>query len=155
MHLYQLANRIEYPYCNVSMYRFTGFNWVELLQGGGRWELRVKGNLAPRADNGRINSSPIAAIPPLVRLRHGTTHTIVIPSMYEHTQYWHVALSYLPQQLLLGVHGYYGNMIPLLHLLSYVYHHFAMQGAMHTHILCLYIICKWASGNSGRTQKRL
>ena len=66
------------------MYRFTGSAWVALLQGGSGWELRVKGNLAPRADNGRINSSPITAIPPLVRLRHGATHTIVIPGRYEH-----------------------------------------------------------------------
>ena len=101
------------------MYRFTGSAWVALLQGSGGWELRVKGNLAPRADNGRINSSPIAAIPPLVRLRHGTTHTIVIPSMYEH---YCVSCMYtivltccfiIPHQLFhLGVHGYHGNMMP-------------------------------------------
>ena len=68
----------------VSMYRFTNSAWITLLQGGGGWGLRVKGNLTPRADNGRINSSPIAAIPPLFRLRHGTTHTFTIPGMYEH-----------------------------------------------------------------------
>ena len=66
------------------MYRFTGGSWARVFPRGSRWELRVKGNLAPRADNGRINSSPIAAIPPLVRLRHGTTHTFAIPGMYEH-----------------------------------------------------------------------
>ena len=75
----------DYDTYIVSMYRFTGAAWVGLLQGSGSWELRVKGNLAPRADNGRINSSPITAVPPLVRLRNGIMHTIIIPGMYVRT----------------------------------------------------------------------
>ena len=63
----------------LALCRFTGGNWISLVQGGGGWEIRVKGNLAPRADNGRINSSPTTAVPPVLRLRHGATHTITIP----------------------------------------------------------------------------
>ena len=62
--------------------RYTGFNWISLVQKGGlnlRWEIRVKGDLTPRPDNGRINSSPTTAVPPVLRLRHGVTHTITIP----------------------------------------------------------------------------
>ena len=39
----------------------------------------MKGSLAPRADNGKINSSPITAVSPVLRLRHGATHNITIP----------------------------------------------------------------------------
>ena len=39
----------------------------------------MKGSLSPRADNGRINSSPTTAVSPVVTLRHGVTHTITIP----------------------------------------------------------------------------
>ena len=59
--------------------RFTGNAWISLFQGGGRWEIRVKGDLSPRADNGRINSSPTTAVSPIVRLRHGITHIITLP----------------------------------------------------------------------------
>ena len=61
--------------------RYTGGDWITLVQGGGSasWEVRVKGNLSPRPDNGRINSSPTTAVSPVFRLRHGATHTITIP----------------------------------------------------------------------------
>ena len=61
------------------LFRYTGTAWITLVQGGGNWEIRVKGNLAPRPDNGRINSSPTTAVFPVVRLHHGATHTITIP----------------------------------------------------------------------------
>ena len=61
------------------MCRYKGGNWVTLVQGGGSWEVCVKGDLSPRGDNGRINSSPITAFFSVVTLRHGVTHTITIP----------------------------------------------------------------------------
>ena len=65
--------------------RYTGGNWISLVQGGGGWEVRVKGNLSPRTDSGRINSSPTTAVSPVFRLRHGATHTITIPGLSECT----------------------------------------------------------------------
>ena len=59
--------------------RFTGSSWIKLVRGGDRWEIRVKGNLSPRPDNGRINSSPIPVVSPVYRLQHGATYTITIP----------------------------------------------------------------------------
>ena len=65
--------------CHVYPYRYTGSAWIELVQGSGKWEVRVKGNLSPRTDNGRINSSPTAAVSPVIVLQHGVAHTITIP----------------------------------------------------------------------------
>ena len=59
--------------------RYTGNAWIGLVYGGGRWEIRVKGNLAPRSDNGRINSSPVTTSTPIVRLQSGCMHTYRIP----------------------------------------------------------------------------
>ena len=64
------------------MYRYTGGDWIALVRGGGSWEVRVKGNLTVRPDTGRINTSPITAISPILRLQHGCNHTIDIPSMH-------------------------------------------------------------------------
>ena len=60
---------------------YTGCCWNTLVQvnGSADWEVRVKGDLTPRSDNGRINSSPTTAVPPVLTLRHGATHTITIP----------------------------------------------------------------------------
>ena len=59
--------------------RFIGSAWIALVRGGGSWEIRVKGNLSPRSDNGRINSSPTTVVSPVYRLQHGATYTITIP----------------------------------------------------------------------------
>lgn len=58
-----------------------------MVDGGSKagWELRVKGNLSRRADNGLINTSPISTMAPIVRLQHGCNHTIVIPGRAEMT----------------------------------------------------------------------
>ena len=61
--------------------RFTDCCWITIVQAGGfaNWAVRVKGNLSPRADNGKINSSPTTAVSPVFRLRHSGTHIINIP----------------------------------------------------------------------------
>ncbi|KAL3881472.1 hypothetical protein ACJMK2_027911 [Sinanodonta woodiana] len=58
---------------------FTGGAWISLVKGGSNWELRVKANLAPRTDTGRVNTAPQVDISPIVRLIHGCHHTIWIP----------------------------------------------------------------------------
>lgn len=64
---------------NFYIDRFTGCCWISLAAGGYRWELRVKGNLSQRADTGLINTSPVSAMSPVVRLQYGCNHTIQIP----------------------------------------------------------------------------
>ena len=59
--------------------RYASGDWVLLVEGGGGWEVRVKGNLTRRADNSRVNMSPVTSVTPMVRLRHGCSHRIVIP----------------------------------------------------------------------------
>ena len=49
--------------------------------GGGWWEVRVKVDLTLRADTGRINTSPVTAVLPIIRLQHGCSHTIQIPGV--------------------------------------------------------------------------
>lgn len=60
--------------------RYTSCCWISTLVYGrdSYWEVRVKGNLSPRPDNGMINSSPVTTITPIVRLQHGCTHDVRI-----------------------------------------------------------------------------
>ena len=39
----------------------------------------MKGQLTPRSDNGQINSSPVSATTPIVRLQRGCTRVINLP----------------------------------------------------------------------------
>ena len=68
---------------NFCCYSFASSAWIDTLVigAGRRWEVRVKGNLTPREDTGMINTSPITAMLPIVRLQHGCDHTIEIPGM--------------------------------------------------------------------------
>lgn len=63
------------------IFRYASGDWIRTLAVGaeGEWEIRVKGTLATRADTGLVNSSPISAIFPVVRVRQGCDHTIRIP----------------------------------------------------------------------------
>lgn len=58
--------------------RFIGCCWIGLVTGGGDWEVRVKGDLTTRPD-GKVNSSPVTASTPIIRLQHGCQHVIKIP----------------------------------------------------------------------------
>ena len=49
---------------------------------GASWELRMYVNLTRRSDTGRLNTSPVATMTPIVRLKYGCNHSIVIPGMY-------------------------------------------------------------------------
>ncbi|PFX27261.1 Oncoprotein-induced transcript 3 protein [Stylophora pistillata] len=55
--------------------------WISLANGGnGDWFLSTSVNLTKRQDNGRINSSPISALSPIVRHQQGCSKTITIPA---------------------------------------------------------------------------
>lgn len=54
-----------------------------MRSGGSSWEVRVKGNLARRTDNGLINTSPISTMAPVVRLQYGCNHMLQIPGNTE------------------------------------------------------------------------
>ena len=69
--------------CHSYTVRFTGCCWISLVTGGRWWEIRVKGNLTQRADNGLINTSPISTMSPVVRLQYGCNHTLHIPGNAE------------------------------------------------------------------------
>ncbi|XP_056016084.1 uncharacterized protein LOC125677338 isoform X2 [Ostrea edulis] len=56
-----------------------GGGWISLLSGGGRWDMRTTVDLNRRRDTGQINSSPVSAMPPIIRLQHGCDHNITIP----------------------------------------------------------------------------
>ena len=60
-------------------FRFTGNAWASLTQGGGRWEVHVKGDLSIRPDTNSINSSPVTGMLPIVRVQHGCPSAIHIP----------------------------------------------------------------------------
>ena len=81
LRVFSYFSHILYICMPCAHFSFMGSSWPNLVNGGAssRWEVRVKGNLTSRPDNKRINSSPITIVPPLVRLRHGTTQTITIP----------------------------------------------------------------------------
>ena len=63
----------------ICLYRYASCCWISLNQGGGSWEIRVRMNLAPRSDNGLINSSPITNMPPIVRVQRQCNNRIAVP----------------------------------------------------------------------------
>ena len=69
-----------------SMFRYSSCCWITLANGQDpSWEVRVKGNLTRRADNGLINTSPISTMAPVVRLQYGCNHMLQIPGNAELT----------------------------------------------------------------------
>ena len=73
-----------YYYIAKIIYRFAGNAWLSLASGGGRWELRVRGNLTYREDTGLVNTPPVVNIPSLIRIQQGCSHTIEIPGSYDY-----------------------------------------------------------------------
>ena len=66
------------------MYRYSGCCWISTLIFGsdGDWDVLVRGNLTRREDTGQINSSPVSAMSPILRLQYGCRHVIRIPGEY-------------------------------------------------------------------------
>ena len=68
-----------------SFDRFRGNAWITLVSGGGNWELRTTANLTRRSDTGQVNSSPVSAMQPIVRIQHGCNASIAIPGNEFHS----------------------------------------------------------------------
>ncbi|XP_015760399.1 PREDICTED: uncharacterized protein LOC107339598 isoform X2 [Acropora digitifera] len=59
---------------------YEGYNWISLVhESGASWQLRMYVNLTVRDDTGRMNTSPVTTMTPIVRLKFGCNHTIFIP----------------------------------------------------------------------------
>ena len=52
------------------------------MGGGSSMTMLVMANLTIRKDTGRINTSPISAIQPVIRMIVNATTTVVIPGIY-------------------------------------------------------------------------
>ena len=79
-----ILNFVSACICVCPLFSYIGYNWINLLQGGGAWEVRVKGSFTPRSDNGKINSSPITIFAPITKLQRGRSHSIPVLGMYKH-----------------------------------------------------------------------
>ena len=60
-------------------FRYSRCCWVSLNSGGGSWSLSTTVNLTRRADTGQINSSPVSASIPIIRVQSGCSQVIRIP----------------------------------------------------------------------------
>ena len=57
-----------------------GLFWIDLNIGRfSGWEVRVKGDLVARGDNGKINTPPVTTMRPLVRLHYNSSGKLRIP----------------------------------------------------------------------------
>ena len=71
-----------YTIPKVSLYKasFTGCCWISLYNGmAPAWEIPVSINSLVRTDTGKINSSPITKMFPVIRIRSGLQQKITIP----------------------------------------------------------------------------
>ncbi|PFX27260.1 CUB and zona pellucida-like domain-containing protein 1 [Stylophora pistillata] len=71
----KMKNRIHSEYTS-----YSSCCWISLTNGGGNWFLSTTANLTVRPDIGKINSSPISALSPIVRHQQGCPKTITIPA---------------------------------------------------------------------------
>lgn len=72
----------EGPNTKFSIRSYEGSNWISLVHhSGASWQLRMYVNLTVRNDTGRMNTSPVTTMTPIVRLKFGCNHTIFIPGM--------------------------------------------------------------------------
>lgn len=79
----QGENSFEYTFWNEGpwLISYSSCCWISLANGGnGNWLLSTTVNLTRRQDSGKINSSPISAISPIVRHQQGCPKTITIPA---------------------------------------------------------------------------
>ena len=62
---------------------FQDSAWLDelVIGGGGRWELRIKGDLTVRSDTGSINNSPVTSMNPILKLQSNCDYEIQIPGM--------------------------------------------------------------------------
>ncbi|XP_053395508.1 uncharacterized protein LOC123523804 [Mercenaria mercenaria] len=61
------------------IFGFSGGDWIDLRQGGGDWSFRTSVDLSVRSDPGKINSSPIVYMPPVLKLQTRCSYTLPLP----------------------------------------------------------------------------
>jgi len=67
-------------YNYIYLCSFSGAEYAFLASGDiGGWVIRVKGQLSPRPDNSRVNTSPVAVFSPDLTILEGCNSTLVIP----------------------------------------------------------------------------
>ncbi|XP_022787832.1 uncharacterized protein LOC111327814 [Stylophora pistillata] len=78
----QGENSFEYTFPDEGpwLISYSSCCWISLTNGGGNWFLSTTANLTVRPDIGKINSSPISALSPIVRHQQGCPKTITIPA---------------------------------------------------------------------------
>lgn len=78
----QGENSFEYTFSDEGpwLISYSSCCWISLANGGSSWLLSTTVNLTRRQDNGKINSSPISAMAPIVRHQQGCPKTITIPA---------------------------------------------------------------------------
>ncbi|XP_063398968.1 uncharacterized protein LOC134683591 [Mytilus trossulus] len=71
----------KFPVSTSNIYHFGYISsaWIPLAEGGSGWSMRTAANLTVRMDTGQINSSPISAMKPITRMKHGCQYSIHIP----------------------------------------------------------------------------
>lgn len=72
------------PYINFLI-RYTSCCWIDTLQvnPSTHWMIATRIDLAYRQDINRINTSPVTAMQPIVRLQRGCSHSIRIPGKHK------------------------------------------------------------------------
>ncbi|CAC5424639.1 unnamed protein product [Mytilus coruscus] len=65
---------------NTYHFGFSGCCWIALNEAGASagWILRTMANITPRNDTGKINSSPVSAMQPIVRFIYGCSYSLRI-----------------------------------------------------------------------------
>ncbi|XP_071124643.1 integrin beta-like protein C [Mytilus edulis] len=64
---------------NLYTFGFSSCCWIPLVEGSSDWRMRTTANLTVRQDTGKINSSPVSAMQPVVRFSYGCDYTLKIP----------------------------------------------------------------------------
>eukprot|EP00118_Oscarella_pearsei_P021145 m.235962 g.235962 ORF g.235962 m.235962 type:complete len:1784 (+) comp40130_c0_seq16:813-6164(+) len=77
----QGENTFEYTFSGSGPFviSYTGSAWIGgLVSGGGSWAVPTTVDLSVRTDTGKINSSPISATAPIIRLQKGCSYSLLI-----------------------------------------------------------------------------
>ncbi|CAC5400905.1 unnamed protein product [Mytilus coruscus] len=64
---------------NVFQFRYGSCCWISLVVGSGSWVLLATADLSVRQDTGKINTSPVSAMQPIVRFKYGCSYSLRIP----------------------------------------------------------------------------
>ena len=74
----------------MMFYRYASCCWISTLQlnPDARWSISTRIDLTYRSDIAGINSSPVTAMQPIVRLQRGCSHSIKIPGKTDDQIYW-------------------------------------------------------------------